>query len=407
MENQTSASNLASGNEEIDTKQKAYTHLAQGKRHLLVKDYYEAANSLADACSYFDTLYGTGANECGEVYFNYGKALLELGRSESNVLGLGENPDGKDDESEKSSDEDANENGEEDSNGDAKNEEKDDSEDEKEAQTSEGAKGDVEEAGKFKLDASGTAEGEDLGQEDDSEDNLKLAWEVLELAKTIFERQAKTDKKFELKLAEVYFKLCEVGLESGVYDQAIEDMKVCLEIQKVNLKDDDRILAESFYELGIAYSLKNDYDVAITEFGKAIQVLEKRVNNLQEMLKQGVPMEVKESDPFYSVEGEIKELNELIPEIREKMSDLQDAKKETVNYIRDQLMKDRPSASSEAACSSASTPAPAAVDAKPVAVMDISHLVRKKRKLDCEVGDETSLKQACTEATVADRKAPE
>ncbi|XP_063229982.1 histone-binding protein N1/N2-like [Bacillus rossius redtenbacheri] len=392
MESQTSACNPVSGTEEIDLKQKAYTHLAQGKRHLLVKDYYEAANSLADACTYFDTLYGTGANECGEVYFNYGKALLELGRSESNVLGLGDNPDGKDDESENSSDEDANENGEDETPenvGDVKSEKVDEPGKGSEPESVSDGKGDTE-AADSTMNVSESPEG-DGEKEDDGDDNLKLAWEVLELAKTIFERQSKTEKHFELKLAEVYFKLCEVGLESGVYDQAIEDMKICVGIQKANLSDDDRILAESFYELGIAYSLKNDYDEAISEFENAIKVLEKRIGSLQEMLKVGVPKEVKESDPFYSIEGEIKELNELIPEIRDKISDLQDAKKETVNYIRDQLVKEQILSGGETACSSSSAPAPppnalldvkpaAVLDTKPAAVSDISHLVRKRPK---------------------------
>ena len=60
--------------------------LAAGKRNMLVKDVSAAVECLADACQKFGDFYGEGALECGEAYFHYGKALLELARMENGVI---------------------------------------------------------------------------------------------------------------------------------------------------------------------------------------------------------------------------------------------------------------------------------------------------------------------------------
>ena len=59
----------------------------QGKRHLLVRDVNSAVNSLQEACRLLAEQYGETADPCGEAYFFYGKALLELSRIETGVLG--------------------------------------------------------------------------------------------------------------------------------------------------------------------------------------------------------------------------------------------------------------------------------------------------------------------------------
>merc|ERR1712037_986419 len=61
--------------------------LASGKRHLLVSDIPLAVTTLGEACELHSNVFGETAAEMGEVYFYYGKALLELARLESGVLG--------------------------------------------------------------------------------------------------------------------------------------------------------------------------------------------------------------------------------------------------------------------------------------------------------------------------------
>merc|ERR1712037_1044697 len=70
-----------------ELKAAAFATLASGKRHLLVSDIPLAVTTLGEACELHSNVFGETAAEMGEVYFYYGKALLELARLESGVLG--------------------------------------------------------------------------------------------------------------------------------------------------------------------------------------------------------------------------------------------------------------------------------------------------------------------------------
>merc|ERR1712112_289063 len=68
-------------------KAEANTLIAVGKRDLLLNNVPEAVSNLAQACELLSKQFGETAKECAEVYFYYGKGLLELSRMESGVLG--------------------------------------------------------------------------------------------------------------------------------------------------------------------------------------------------------------------------------------------------------------------------------------------------------------------------------
>ena len=70
-----------------EQKAEAFSSLAAGKRHLLVSDIPLAVYTLGEACELLAKVFGETASECGEVYSYYGKALLEMARLESGVLG--------------------------------------------------------------------------------------------------------------------------------------------------------------------------------------------------------------------------------------------------------------------------------------------------------------------------------
>jgi len=70
-----------------EVQEEATTCLVTGKRHLLVSDIPAAVTILAKACELLSKQFGETAKECAESYFYYGKALLELSRIESGVLG--------------------------------------------------------------------------------------------------------------------------------------------------------------------------------------------------------------------------------------------------------------------------------------------------------------------------------
>ncbi|GFG40002.1 hypothetical protein Cfor_12975 [Coptotermes formosanus] len=400
MESATKGENVQ---QETCSREEAFTHLAQGKRHLLVKDYNEAVTSFASACQLLSQLYGEIANECGEAYFNYGIALLELARTESGVLGI----EGDEEESQDSD--------REDGAGDEKEENTAETEVNRvgsgksnQIESDDKQKDCTETETKKEGEVSGTQSSENEGidksmEDEDDVSNLRLAWEMLELAKVIFKRQAEGNKQMNIKLAEVHLKLGEVGLESETYTQAIEDMKTCLEIQAQNLDKYDRSIAGTHYHLGTAYSLVNDFDAAIGHLTSAHQILEMRVEYLQEKGKSGSTNSEPIEDPFYTIEGEIAEINALLPDIKEKINDLKDFKKETKSALMAGLdvgretkgnaeMGQGTSGGVFGSCPVSSQPE---CDSKPVS--DISHLVRKKRKLEPDSSEEKCLKQSCPE----------
>lgn len=95
--------------------------------------------------------------------------------------------------------------------------------------------------------------------------------------------------------------------------------------------------------------MASNFEDAITHFKNAANILETRISILENPSLATNDATVKKysgKDPFYSVEGEIKELKELLPEIREKIQDMMDYKtevrpcdciEETRKMLRDML----------------------------------------------------------------------
>ncbi|XP_030062080.1 nuclear autoantigenic sperm protein isoform X2 [Microcaecilia unicolor] len=208
-------------------------------------------------------------------------------------------------------------------------------------------------------------ENEDTEEKENEEDevgNLQLAWEMLELAKVIYGR--KKTKEAQLHAAQAHLKLGEVGVESENYSQAIEDFEACLSLQKQHLEAHDRLLAETHYQLGLAYHYNNQNKEAVLQFTESVGVIEKRMAMLTEQLDNPEG----DSAPH---KKEMEELKELLPEIQEKIEDAKDAQKS--GKVSELALKVTliPVKSIDGAASSN-------------CVSDISHLVRKKRKPEDE-----------------------
>jgi len=386
---------------EIDTEAQAMEHFAQGKRNLLVNDINAAVNSLQEACRLLAEKYGETAPECGDAYFYYGRALLEMARMESDVLGnaldgaeekekVSEQVDDALQETttsleksspskDKSSTKDKSENGEKskdkkddaamDTDSEKKEGEKDESQDE-----------DGEEEDSQEEDEEEDGEDKDGEEEDDDVSNHQLAWEILELAKVIYQKQEEGNKEMSLKTAQVFLKLGEVGLESENYPQAIEDFQSCLKVQEKHMEKDDRCLAETHYQLGVAHSFSDQFDESIDSFTKALKIIEGRITNLE-----------KEKE---AKEAEIKELKNLIPEIKEKIEDMEEMKKdskEKINKVKKELgmaMAIGGSSKENEGAPNAFGAVSSSSDAKPISTM----MIKKKRKPEDEAEAETAKK---------------
>ncbi|KAM6264310.1 nuclear autoantigenic sperm protein isoform 2-T2 [Spheniscus humboldti] len=209
--------------------------------------------------------------------------------------------------------------------------------------------------------------------EEDEVGNLELAWDMLELAKVIYKRQE--TKEAQLHAAQAHLKLGEVSIESENYTQAIEEFQACLALQQKYLEAHDRLLAESHYQLALAYHYNSQFDEAVLQFGKSVEVIDKRMAMLTERIKKtesGSPED----------EKEIEELKGLLPEIKEKIEDSKESQKSV--RVAELALKatlvgtTSGFAQSEDSGSVSTIPVRKAADGASQCVTDISHLVRKK-----------------------------
>ncbi|XP_075528471.1 protein HGV2-like isoform X3 [Dermacentor variabilis] len=427
--------------------------LFQGKRHLIVQDYTSAVVSLQEACELLAKLYGETGKECGEAYLCYGRALLELARQESDVLGDAleseeEKDDDEDDDDEEEDGEDKSR--EEDSAGSSKEGSDEESEkkqeqqsgsaaDEKKQEQSGSAAEPSEIPGVAKAveskDTVGSGDGEAVAgaapevkaqqnggenEEDAEEDlekpepalkedtepppsepgtstagpsgsssppkeedvpNLQLAWEVLELAKNIFKRQAEEEtennRDYRLKVAEVLLRLGEISLESDNCEQAVEDFSECLSIQRELLEPDDRKIAETYYQRGLAYSFGGLYQQAFVDFTDSVRVLELRVENRTRFVNENKDKEREgslEDDPVWVAEREVEDLKKVLPEVRNRVEDTEDTIRQDCRALKDatiQKMRERLPATSPVKSSDSGPES-----SRPVNV--ITHLIKRK-----------------------------
>merc|ERR1711971_886896 len=180
-------------------------------------------------------------------------------------------------------------------------------------------------------------------EEEEDPSNLQLAWEILELAKSCFSKHAdslpadsENRMEIESKLSETYQTLGEVSIENENYPQATEDLTMCLRRRQDLLPEDSRCIAETHYQLGVALGFNAQFDEAVNALSDAIAVLEKRIGFLKEG-KASIEA-TKAKDAFYNAEREIKEIEGIIPEIKEKIADTKDMQQETIKKIGDRRL---------------------------------------------------------------------
>lgn len=380
----------SSDKERMEAKITAANMIAQGKRNLVCGEVPAAVNQFQEACKILSGAFGETAVECAEAYFCYGQSLLDLARMETGVLGnaLEGVPEDEDESSEKSSQDDQFEKPENVDDDSSKNSEEGDEEEGDE----EGEEGEEEEGeGTADEGEKSQDEGEKKEGEEDPDDvsNLQLAWEMLELAKLIYSKGE--EKESKIKTAESHLKLGEVSLETEQYERAIEDFNECLKIQKSVLEPEDRLIAETHYQLGLAHCFNKQYDESIEHYRTAIKVIEDKIAKLTKFVQEGDKGEKDPSkfdDPLKLAEKEISELKEILPDIKGKIEDTEEEKKN---------LDDLKNMAKEVASGFVgATDKPAAeqkteeqTDKK---ASDISHLIRRKRKPEDEENESEAKK---------------
>jgi len=347
--------------------------MKNGRKFLIQNKPQEAVASLADGLAVMREFNDELDVSMCEFYFFYGKALLEVARIEDDVLGnaLAGVPEGEDTDNSQVEDPD------------------------KLSQNEEEEVGDED-----------VAESQDEEEEEDVP-SIQLAFEVLDLARVIYTQKQERSREESLKLSQVYLKLGEVAMENENFTDAASMYKDCLELQKSLLSPDDRWLAETHYQLGAAYTMASDFDAGLLHANSAVEVIKARIQNrTQDLEKEGV--KVSEEPELSSLTEEqqgavteLKELKTLLPELEEKIADIQASKDSTVKKLQT-LMSGFSAAlgggsSGKSAFEEANGSGPSGASPKAVS----SSLIRKKRKPEDEVTSDAAKKQKTEEDTSA------
>lgn len=436
--------------------EKAQKTFQLGKKNLFLNKIDESVNNIGDACNIYTAKFGEFDPQCAEVYYFYGRALLELARVESTVLGNALNgvpeESGPIDDSrygnpddvaaeekeeisekvidamcstteEKQAETTTTENGESASATTTKPDEAPAATETPattetpantetpvaEATTTETKTDDTVEKKEESNGENGTEEGEDEegdeeceeGDEDlskndeqakdeaeaDEISNLQRAWEMLELAKLVYTKNFDSDKIFKNKrIAECLLKLGEISIEQEIYDQAINDITESIRLQEEQKEErDERMLAESFYQLGLAQQFNNLFTEANESYQKSINILQLRIEKLKAKLTQLEQENPEQNESERnSIKDEINEMNDLLPEMTSKLEELTEQSQQSMKLIKEAIINN---ASDEVSSTNG-----AVTNGE---VKDITGLVKSKRKINEANGEEenTNLKK--------------
>lgn len=433
-----------------------------GKKNLFLNKYDESVNNIGDACKIYSAKFGEMDSQCAEIYYFYGRALLELARVENTVLGNAlngvpeddspindsryGNPDDVAEEEQKEitekvidalcdNDESAIEATETPAETKTDTEMKTETTEEAKTETvaetpktettTEEAKtetpvaetktetpveaetktetvadaktetktetpveGEVEkkegEVEKKEGEAEGEEEEEEVEEEEEEEcteeqakdqaeaeeiSNLQRAWEMFELAKLVYTKNFDNDTTFKNKrIAECLLKLGEISIEQEVYEQAIVDITESIRIQEEQKENrDERMLAESFYQLGLCQQFANLYKEANETYQKSINIMQLRVEKLKgkmELIKDDAEQEAERT----TMKDEITELEALLPEMMSKLEEVNESSEKSQALIKEakEMMTNTPATETKV-CGE---------------VKDITNMVKSKRKID-------------------------
>ncbi|KAF8817471.1 hypothetical protein BYT27DRAFT_7074736 [Phlegmacium glaucopus] len=354
----------------------------QAKRAFALKKYEEAIDHYASALELITQQLGEDAPETADLYFSYGKALLENAIVQSSVLGK-EQPEDANQEDNKAS-------------GGGTN---------APILSFSGDAEDMDDGEDHGVDLFGQAtaieevEAEEGADEDDGEpeDDFNAAWEVLDLARAIYDKQKSEsdDEEVRLKLADTYIALGDVSLETEKFDQAITDYEVGLELKIDLLPTSSRQIAEAHYKLSMVLDLTSGrLSDAIVHVQKALESVECRLAELRDGLAgQLPPLPTQASndtkgkgkssgrlvrDDYVQnmsktqIESEIKELHGLRDDLALKVEELKTSPNESLTTSAPALVAQALDRELNAGSSSSNT--------KPTVVNDLTSMVVKKKK---------------------------
>lgn len=254
--------------------------IEHAKRAFALRKYEQAIDHYATALELLTAEHGENAPEMADTYFAYGKALLENAISQSTVLGK--------EQTEEAVQAVAGELTKPEPSGSKFLSFSGDGDDTDEIVP--GSKEDVAvdlfgEAQKMEEEEEEEEEEEDEEEEGEPEDDFNAAWEVLDLARALYEQQQDENDEVKLKLADTYLALGDVSLETEKFEQAISDYDAALALKTELLPQSSRQIAEAHYKLSIVLDLTSGrLSDAISHAEQALASVEARLAELRDAL---------------------------------------------------------------------------------------------------------------------------
>lgn len=355
------------------------TALERAQRAFAFKKYEQAIELYASALELQTKKHGEDAPEVADLYFSYGRALLENAISQASVLG--KDPEPVPVESEKVIE--SNANG---------------------PILSFSGDGDEYEDEDGPIDLLGQSskqehDDEDEGDDEEPEDDFNAAWEVLELARSLYEKGKDSSDEVKLKLADTYITLGDVSLETEKFDQAITDYSAGLVLKTELLPLSSRQIAEAHYKLSIVLDLTSGrLSDAITHAETALESVLARISEIKGSLGGKVTPISEPSEQNHKGKERLISLASVSSKLVQDMTPSQmQAELHDLESLKDDLaakveeLKTIPLEPTESAPSLAAKALDQELNARSVAipgqqpvVHDLTSMVKKKKPVDSE-----------------------
>lgn len=217
-----------------------------------------------------------------------------------------------------------------------------------------------------------------------------MAWEVLQNAALIFQRQ---EEKGLQNLLEVYNEMAGISIENGNFALALDDFARalntfdCVDEPQKNY----RIAAEIHYKIGLCQSMEKAYDESVKSFQKAHDILSDVIE--KEKAKE-------QTEDMLAI---IKDMEETQQEIMNKITEIGEVKAEEIEQVKKELTKlygmngsseaDGAGCSSSSSSSQASSALKSPEKDKPKPT-DISHLIKRKKPDSADVENSPAKRKA-------------
>jgi len=225
----------------------------------------------------------------------------------------------------------------------------------------------------------GEENGDDNDETEDWGGTGNIAWETLEVARAICDKQEPTTEWLEKK-ANVLVALGECMVVGENFEKALEEFNNALELQMKIFEPHNRRIAETYYHIGITHKNKDDFEKAAEGFKKAGEVLRKTMEHIGSS-----------GDP--SSAEELSNLKKIIDDVDEQVQDALDSAE-----ARKKQLEER-TAFLKNLLTGVLAPADANDD---TVVNDISNLVRRGVKRPATSSDATMTTSTTTEATAGE-----